>query len=112
MNVGVKQSWDQPSDTGAAREVDIQHRVILSPFAAKRLSDELSQLVRDYEQRYGHLGRGAERRGVRRVRCHAIPQSCGVRRGADWGDACEGGDDERRWGEDSVGKGRSRCWSL
>ena len=56
LNFGVNQSWDQPSDTGAAREVDIQHRVTLSPFAAKRLSDALSQLVRDYEQRYGPLG--------------------------------------------------------
>lgn len=56
LNFGVNQNWDQPSDTGAAREVDIQHRVILSPFAAKRLSDALSQLVRDYEQRYGPLG--------------------------------------------------------
>lgn len=55
MNFGVNQNWDQPGGTPGALEVDIQHRVILSPFAAKRLSDALVQLVRDYEQRYGPL---------------------------------------------------------
>src|SRR3546814_18158024 len=81
LNFGVNQSWDQPSDTGAAREVDIQHRVILSPFAAKRLSDALSQLVRDYEQRYGPLGCGADRRGGRRVRFRYPTSGGGVTRG-------------------------------
>ena len=56
LNFGVNQNWDQPSDAPGPLEVDIQHRVILSPFAAKRLSDALGQLVRDYEQRYGALG--------------------------------------------------------
>ncbi len=55
MNFGVNQNWDQPTGAPGALEVDIQHRVILSPFAAKRLSDALVQLVRDYEQRYGPL---------------------------------------------------------
>src|SRR3546814_18397405 len=102
MNVGVKQSWDQPSDTGAAREVDIQHRVILSPFAAKRLNDALSQLVRDYEQRYGPLGCGADRRGGRRVRCRYPPQGGGVRRG----EALRS--EERRVGEERVSRCRYR----
>jgi hypothetical protein len=56
MNFGINQSWDHPTGTPGSVEVDIQHRVILSPFAAKRLSDALAQLVRDYEQRYGPLG--------------------------------------------------------
>lgn len=56
LNFGVNQNWDQPGDGPGPLEVDIEHRVILSPFAAKRLSDALAQLVRDYEQRYGALG--------------------------------------------------------
>ena len=55
LNFGVNQNWDQPSATPAELEVDLQHRIILSPFAAKRLSEALSQLVRDYETRYGKL---------------------------------------------------------
>ena len=55
MNFGINQSWDHPVGTPGSLEVDIQHRVILSPFAAKRLSDALAQLVRDYEHRYGPL---------------------------------------------------------
>jgi len=56
LNFGVNQNWDQPSGSPGGLEVDMQHRVILSPFAAKRLSDALTQLVRDYEDRYGRLG--------------------------------------------------------
>ena len=56
LNFGVNQNWDQPGDGPGPLEVDIEHRVILSPFAAKRLSDALGQLVRDYEQRSGALG--------------------------------------------------------
>jgi len=55
LNFGVNQNWDQPADPARELEVDIQHRVILSPFAARRLSDALTQLMRDYEQRYGKL---------------------------------------------------------
>ena len=55
LNFGVNQNWDQPSTTPAELEVDLQHRIILSPFAAKRLSEALSQLVRDYETSYGKL---------------------------------------------------------
>lgn len=55
LNFGVNQNWDQPSATPAELEVDLQHRIILSPFAAKRLSEALTQLVRDYETRYGKL---------------------------------------------------------
>lgn len=56
LNFGVNQNWDQPADPARELEVDMQHRVILSPFAARRLSDALTQLMRDYEQRYGTLG--------------------------------------------------------
>ena len=40
LNFGVNQNWDQPSTTPAELE---------------RLSEALSQLVRDYETRYGKL---------------------------------------------------------
>lgn len=55
LNFGVNQSWDQPSEQRWL-EVDLQHRIILSPFAAKGLSEALSRLMKDYEQRYGTLG--------------------------------------------------------
>jgi succinate dehydrogenase flavin-adding protein (antitoxin of CptAB toxin-antitoxin module) len=35
--------------------VKLEHRVILSPFAAKRLSQMLNKLVDEYETRYGEL---------------------------------------------------------
>lgn len=54
LNFGINQSWDQAhADT---LEVDLQHRIILSPFAAKRLTTALQQLMQDYEQRHGKLG--------------------------------------------------------
>ena len=55
LNFGINQSWDQPSAHPEEMEIDLQHRVIISPFAAKRLSDALTQLLRDYEERYGKL---------------------------------------------------------
>lgn len=54
LNFGVNQSWDQPAAMAELR-VDLLHRIILSPFAAKRLSDALTRLIRDHEARYGPL---------------------------------------------------------
>ena len=36
-------------------EIDLSHRIVLSPFAAKRLSQLLQKLVGEYETRYGEL---------------------------------------------------------
>jgi hypothetical protein len=36
-------------------EIELTDRVILSPFAAKRLSDMLTKLMTEYESRYGEL---------------------------------------------------------
>ena len=36
-------------------EIELLHRIVLSPFAAKRLLHPLSKLVTDYETRYGEL---------------------------------------------------------
>jgi len=35
--------------------VALEHRIILSPFAAKRLVQMLGRLVEEYEARYGAL---------------------------------------------------------
>jgi hypothetical protein len=49
---GMNQSWD-----ASQREVTVQlsDRIVLSPFVAKRLSLVLSNVIRDYESRYGKL---------------------------------------------------------
>ena len=52
LNFGVNQNWDRMQQEF---EIELQHRIILSPFAAKRLSDLLGKLVKEYETRYGEL---------------------------------------------------------
>lgn len=49
---GVNQAWH-----AGQREIPVQlsDRVILSPFAAKRLSVLLSNVLREYENRFGPL---------------------------------------------------------
>jgi len=52
LNFGVSQDWErQPQEM----EIELSHRVVLSPFAAKRLSQLLTKLVGEYETRYGEL---------------------------------------------------------
>lgn len=52
LNFGMNNNWDR-----AAREIEIElaHRVVMSPFAAKRMADMLNKLVAQYEGRYGEL---------------------------------------------------------
>jgi hypothetical protein len=52
LNFGVNQNWDRMS---GEVEIELDHRIILSPFAAKRLSDLLQKLMAEYENRYGEL---------------------------------------------------------
>ena len=54
LSFGVNQNWEL---TGGQDELEIQlqHRIILSPFAAKRLQEVLAKLVKDYEVRYGEM---------------------------------------------------------
>ncbi len=54
LNFGVNQNWDQPA-AGGEVEVQLQHRIILSPFAAKRLSEALASLIKEHEARHGEL---------------------------------------------------------
>lgn len=52
LNFGMNNNWDR-----AAQEVEIEllHRVVMSPFAAKRLAELMNKLVTQYEARYGKL---------------------------------------------------------
>jgi hypothetical protein len=53
---GMNQAWHS-----GQKEIKVQlsDRIILSPFAAKRLSVLLNNVLRDYESRYGKLEIGA-----------------------------------------------------
>lgn len=53
LNFGVNKNWDRGM-TGAP-DIELNHRIMLSPFAAKRLSGLLQQLIKEYESRYGAL---------------------------------------------------------
>ncbi len=51
LNFGINHDWDR-SQAGA---VQLLHRIILSPHAAKRVATLLSRVVQDYETRHGTL---------------------------------------------------------
>jgi hypothetical protein len=53
LNFGVNQTWDR--GVGGELEMQLLHRIILSPFAAKRLHELLGRLVGEHEARYGTL---------------------------------------------------------
>lgn len=52
LNFGVNNTWDRMTPEV---EVVLAHRVVMSPFAAKRLAELLDKLVTEYEARYGEL---------------------------------------------------------
>jgi hypothetical protein len=52
LTFGVNQDWDMGP---RPQEIQLHHRIILSPGAAKRLLDLVTKLVRDHETRYGEL---------------------------------------------------------
>jgi hypothetical protein len=52
LNFGINQNWDLGQK---AMDVELLHRVILSPFAAKRLNNMMTKLLQEYESRYGAL---------------------------------------------------------
>lgn len=52
LNFGVNAAWDRVQDEA---EIDLNHRIAMSPFAAKRLADLLTRLMGEYEKRYGPL---------------------------------------------------------
>jgi hypothetical protein len=53
LSLGVNHNWELERSSGI--EVKLLHRIILSPYAAKRLSSMLANLMRDYEARHGEL---------------------------------------------------------
>lgn len=52
LNFGINQNWDLGRPN---LEVQLHHRIILSPFAAKRLQELLNGLITQHEARYGVL---------------------------------------------------------
>ena len=54
VNFGVNKTWDMNGGS-ADLEVQLEHRIILSPFAAKRLQELLTRLMAEHEGRYGQL---------------------------------------------------------
>ncbi len=55
---GINQAWERGQ---SEVRVELSHRIILSPFAAKRLADLLNNVVREYESRFGSLPTDARR---------------------------------------------------
>ncbi|MEW5768742.1 MAG: DUF3467 domain-containing protein [Pseudomonadota bacterium] len=52
MNFGLNTSWDRSQPE---MEIELAHRIVMSPFAAKRLAELLNKLMAEYESRYGEL---------------------------------------------------------
>jgi len=52
LNFGLNTSWDRASPE---LEIELAHRLVMSPFAAKRLAELLGKLMAEYESRYGEL---------------------------------------------------------
>jgi len=52
LNFGINNSWDRSQ---SEVEVELGHRLVMSPYAAKRLAELLSKLMAEYESRYGQL---------------------------------------------------------
>jgi hypothetical protein len=55
---GINQAWERGQNEV---QVQLTDRIILSPFAAKRLALLLENVVREYESRFGELGIEARR---------------------------------------------------
>ena len=52
LTFGVNHDWDLAPQM---REIHLHHRIILSPYAAKRLQELITKLVQEHEARYGAL---------------------------------------------------------
>ena len=52
VNFGINQDWDRGPQ---GLDIQLLHRIILSPFAAKRVAELMTNLVKEYESRYGEL---------------------------------------------------------
>lgn len=52
LNFGVNSTWDLGREQ---LEVALQHRIVMSPHAAKRVRDMMVRLIDEHEARYGKL---------------------------------------------------------
>ena len=52
LNFGLNTSWDRSQPEV---EIELAHRIVMSPFAAKRLSEQLAKLMTEYASRHGVL---------------------------------------------------------
>ena len=52
LNFGLNNTWDR--NQGEV-EIELAHRIVMSPFAAKRLASLLVRLMDEYETRHGPL---------------------------------------------------------
>ena len=57
---GINQAWERGQNEV---QVQLTDRLILSPFAAKRLAQLLNNVVREYESRFGTLNVDTRRQG-------------------------------------------------
>jgi hypothetical protein len=57
---GTNQAWERGKPEV---RVELSHRIIFSPFAAKRLAELLNNVMREYEGRFGSLSVGDSRPG-------------------------------------------------
>jgi hypothetical protein len=53
LNFGLNDSWDMGNER---LKVHLQHRIVMSPHAAKRLRDMMVRLIDEHEKRHGPLG--------------------------------------------------------
>ncbi len=58
--MGTNQTWNPSGDNSEVR-VQLAHRVIMTPIAAKRMAAALSGVIEQYEARYGELKDGTPR---------------------------------------------------
>ena len=52
LNFGMNNNWDRMANEV---EIELVHRIVMSPFAAKRLAELMGKLVAQYEERYGAM---------------------------------------------------------
>ena len=57
---GINQAWERGQ---AEVKIQLTDRIILSPFAAKRLAELLTNVMREYETRFGVLSADVRRSG-------------------------------------------------
>jgi hypothetical protein len=61
MLFGMHQAWQSGQKEVA---VQLSDRIVLNPFAAKRLSSLLTNVLKEYESRFGVLGNGHAEKGT------------------------------------------------